>query len=558
MLTWKRSVGALCALALLSALAAPAALAADAPGDIPDDAVTLTLSGDAAALDGEPVPEDDPTAAVYTAHDIVYYEAGHDFTYGEGTAADEHSAQEAQAHTVVHITQPGAYILQGTLDPGQIAVDLGEDAKEDPDAVVVLVLDGVSVTCTVAPAVIFYNVYECDQTGDQGYEPDLSGAGARVIVADGSENAVSGSYVARIYKSYTLSEDGKSVADSKKLHKYDGAFYSKMSMTVDGGPACTGQLRIDAENEGLDTEMHLAINGGVIRIASGNDGINCNEDGVSVVTVNGGETHITVTGGTGEGDGIDSNGWLVLNAGTVTAQACSTSADAGLDAENGIYLNGGLVIATGSMLDPVTSSDQCGAVFTFARPQTGGVRYALSGADGTEYIAFTPENSFSILLLSGPALSEDAQYTLSADGDAVAVSASAGAWGMGGGRGGMPGGFGPAVGQQPPELTDGTQPGDAPEPPDGTQSAGASEPPDGAQSADAPEPPDGAQPDGAPEPPDGTQPDGAPEPPDGAQPGDAPELPDSAQPDGAPEPPDGAAAAETFSLSPGLNYFRAG
>ena len=35
--------------------------------------------------------------------------------------------------------------------------------KDDPKAVVTLILDNVDVTCTVAPALIFYNVYECDR-----------------------------------------------------------------------------------------------------------------------------------------------------------------------------------------------------------------------------------------------------------------------------------------------------------------------------------------------------------------------------------------------------------
>ena len=61
------------------------------------------------------------TAAVYTANDIVFYLAGQGFTYGEGSEADEHMQAEADAHTVVHITQPGTYRLSGRLSAGQIA-----------------------------------------------------------------------------------------------------------------------------------------------------------------------------------------------------------------------------------------------------------------------------------------------------------------------------------------------------------------------------------------------------------------------------------------------------
>ena len=120
----------------------------------------IELSDEKITIDGDDVTTG-TKEAVYVANDIVYYEAGKDFTYGEGTEADEHSKEEADAHTVVHITKPGTYVLSGKLSAGQIAVDLGEDAEDDPEAVVTLVLNGVDITCNVAPAVIFYNVYEC-------------------------------------------------------------------------------------------------------------------------------------------------------------------------------------------------------------------------------------------------------------------------------------------------------------------------------------------------------------------------------------------------------------
>ena len=91
-------------------------------------------------------------------------------------------------------------------------------------------------------------------------------------------------------------------AGAENIHGHigiDGAIYSYMSMNVFG----PGSLELNAANEGMDTELHLTINGGDIVINSNNDGINTNEDGVSVTTVNGGEVNIVVNGATGEGDG---------------------------------------------------------------------------------------------------------------------------------------------------------------------------------------------------------------------------------------------------------------
>ena len=436
-----------------------------------EQTTAIRLSDSGITVDGKAASENEGDA-VYTAHDIVYYEAGKGFTYGEGTEADEHDAAEAAKHTVVHITRPGTYTLSGSLSAGQIAVDLGKDAEEDPEAVVTLILNGVDITCTVAPAVIFYNVYECGSADAEtaAKDVDTSAAGANVVIADGTENHISGSYVARIYKSYTLSEDGTQVVDNKKLHKYDGAFYSKMSMNVDGGALDTGVLEIEAENEGLDSELHLTVNGGNIRIRSGNDGINTNEDGVSVTTINGGSVTIEVTGTTGEGDGIDSNGWLVINGGTVTAAACGSSADAGIDSDMGIYFNGGTVVATGNMYDRLEDGGANYAVFTFAGRQSGGTAYALKDAEGETVAEFTPANDFTYLIYGSEELAEG-NYTLWQGNTQLAgsVSGTMGGPGMGGPGGGKgdrepPEGFDPAESRKP---EGGQRPEGMPEMPEG-------------------------------------------------------------------------------------------
>ena len=425
-------------------------------------AVNISLSDTEILVDGVPVGTDAGTP-VYADHDIIYYEAGHDFTYGEGTDADAHTQEEAAAHTVVHITQPGTYSLTGRLSLGQIAIDLGKDADEDPNAVVTLVLNGVDITCRVAPGIIFYNVYECgdDDEDTATKDVDTTAAGANVFIADGTENTVRGSYVARIYKPETveLNKAGTAVENAKKLHKYDAAFYSKMSMNVSGGTKGSGKLWIEAENEGLDSELHLTINGGNITIRSGNDGINTNADGVSVTTVNGGTLDILVTGETGEGDGIDSNGWLVINGGTVTAAACATSADAGIDSDMGIHINGGTVIASGHMLDRIQDGGQTYSVFQFAQEQEGGTPLIMKTDGGKAILSHCPGNDYSILVFSSPELKEGTYTLWSGETQLAGAADLSGGMGGMGGPGGMPnfGGMGGAGGR--PDFGGGERPG---------------------------------------------------------------------------------------------------
>ncbi len=213
--------------------------------------------------------------------------------------------------------------------------------------------------------------------------------------------------------------------------------------------------------------MHLTVYGGNINITSGNDGINTNEDEVSVTTLNGGSVNILVTGETGEGDGIDSNGWLVINGGTLTSQASSTSGDAGIDSDMGIHINGGTISATGNMLDRISESKQSYAVFQFMQPQKSGCNYILKNANGDIIAEYAPENDFSYLILSSDKLAEGT-YTLWQDNAQLSVADGNMHGGMKGPDGQKPGGMmmpegheiaeGEMPKEQPPEKPEGEMP----------------------------------------------------------------------------------------------------
>ena len=129
------------ALALLLGLTAcQSADSSSQTGSGPEQAILLSDEG--ITLDGQTVTEDSQSP-VTVSHDIIYYQSGMGSDYGEGPEAEAHSTEEAQAHTVVTIRQPGTYRVSGALSAGQLAVDLGEDAKTNPDAVVTLILDTV-------------------------------------------------------------------------------------------------------------------------------------------------------------------------------------------------------------------------------------------------------------------------------------------------------------------------------------------------------------------------------------------------------------------------------
>ncbi len=408
-----------------------------------------------------------------------------------------HTEEDAYSNAVLHITQPGTYVLEGQWH-GQVRIDLGDDAFDDPTQKVTLILNGVQIDCTVAPGVVFANVYECDNAWEDadGYshKVDTTQAGAQVIIADGTTNQVSGANIFRILRTKYKDDDSTDAYPAqKKQLKLDGAFYSYQSMNITGGEAGTGVLNIISQWEGLNSELHLTINGGNLNIYSQDDGINVNEDGVSVLTVNGGNLHICAGLGA-EGDGIDSNGFLVINGGTVITSA-NPAADSGLDSDCGSFVNGGTVVALGSAMDWAEADDTVSSTqpvlnMRFAGAQNADEAIVITDLQDKVVFAYDPDKdevtgdhqrTYSGAIISAPGLQIGGSYRIYVGGnvtgtevsgvyDVSTVTAFAGGTLQcySGNALGGPGGLG-GQGQpgQRPEMPEGQQPGQGMTPPDG-------------------------------------------------------------------------------------------
>ena len=163
----------------------------------------------------------------------------------------------------------------------------------------------------------------------------------------------------------TVQADSEDLQDGDPYYFYkgSGAISSDIDLNFEG----TGYLKVTSKNkEGIETKGNLTFSGGTgdYEIYAEDDCLNTTTASTSGTTVRNDLTIDVnsllayVNEDSDEGDAIDSNGKLIINGGTIYAFANPNSNDAGLDSVSGTYINGGTVIATGNMIDAISSDSK--------------------------------------------------------------------------------------------------------------------------------------------------------------------------------------------------------
>ena len=182
-----------------------------------------------------------------------------------------------------------------------------------------------------------------------------------------------------------------------------------------------GTISIDKCYEGIESAK-VEISGGTIEVQSYEDGINAADGTQTSMNGSNSNCHIIISGGYisvncigSEGDGVDSNGTILISGGQLYVAGSSNSADAALDADGGILVNGGYVFAVGALgmvETPATNSAQCCVSFATSQSIASGTTLYLCDSDGNIIIYFVTPRSCQSVILSCPELESGKTYSI--------------------------------------------------------------------------------------------------------------------------------------------------
>ncbi len=282
-------------------------------------------------------------------------------------------------------------------------------------------LDAYRGTCIIADGNIDINggeiVLSNSGSGGRGISTDadigIGTTGDPVISVTTTGTAINlggGDYA----EAKAVKADGMITVDNGtiKVSSADDGIKTKSQTIINGGT-----VNIVNSVEGLEGPA-VTINGGEVRVNASDDGINTTygvdgeaNDG-SMLTINGGYVFVSTT----RGDGLDSNGNLTINGGTVVVHGPPSEPEVAVDVNGSFKVNGGLIVMSAmnsNMTEgPISSSTQKSVLFRSYTTTRAGTLFHIQDASGNDLLTFAPGRDYSSILFSSSDLSIGTSYSV--------------------------------------------------------------------------------------------------------------------------------------------------
>ncbi len=437
---------------------------------------------------------------------------------------------------VYEIKDDGDYVLSGTLNNGRIVINASGKVHLFLDNISISSDDGASI-CSFSDSKTVLTL--CDNTvntlkdnssyntfyNDDNDEPNgcifshkaltINGSGTLNITASGSfETSSKTKYACGIISKDELKILGtptiniSSVGNGIKGKDFTEIRGGQINISADNDGIKSdkyvyiddGEINVTKSEEGIEAEI-ICINGGSTTLTSSDDGLNASSDtdeSTCLIEIHDGILNINAYG-----DGIDSNGNILMTGGKVFTDGPISGGDGSLDYgdnNNYMHISGGTLLCIGSYgmaENPSSSSTQQFASFIYS----GNINENdIVSIRSDENIVFSSSvlktrSGKSVIQVSFPEMDKDTNYTFFINDESVEFSGSSlegsMSFGRGDGFGGNGGGFPGMSGDNNLGFPDKGNDKVRPETPGGENGMTPPDMPDGDDGMTPPDMPDG-------------------------------------------------------------------
>ena len=202
----------------------------------------------------------------------------------------------------------------------------------------------------------------------------------------------------------------------------DDGFHADNNLIINGG-----SITVSQSYEGLEGQK-VTVTGGNIDITASDDGINAagsssssstgerpgSSDSNALITIGGGYIVVNASG-----DGIDSNGNIVISGGTLLVSGPADNGNGAFDYGGEATVSGGTVILCGSsgMAQGFSDkSEQASFMYTLDSSASAGSSVALTDENGNVLASFIPAKQYNNVVISTPSLKNGSSYKLAIGG----------------------------------------------------------------------------------------------------------------------------------------------
>ncbi|MBR2811498.1 MAG: carbohydrate-binding domain-containing protein, partial [Solobacterium sp.] len=311
------------------------------------------------------------------------------FVFSDTGITAEGSGSYTIDGTDLTISGSGTYVLAGSCSDGSVTVKKGTEG-------VTLVLDGLTLSSSttaplscnkstevtiVAKAGTVSTLADAACNNDELYPDNSEAENAVIKCKDGSDVTLTGTGVLNISalgkngikSGSTTEEEGEASLTIENLTlnvtaAVNDGIHAEARLDI-----LSGNVTVSAADDGIKSDYDLTfgtsesgpkvlvskstegIEGASITFNNGNIEVHADEDGVNAANsdlagyafsliVNGGILYVDAAAG----DGLDSNGTITFNGGTVHVLAAASNDNCAIDTVSGYTVNGGTVLALGS------------------------------------------------------------------------------------------------------------------------------------------------------------------------------------------------------------------